>query len=70
MNRNIKRYASYVAAVTIGIMAFGYIASSQADAPSKLVAICYRGHTMYVDKGALNYYLKLGATLGACQTSE
>jgi hypothetical protein len=51
-------------------MAFGFLASSLADNPSKLVAMCYRSHTIYVDKGAVQEYLKRGATLGACRTSE
>jgi hypothetical protein len=70
MNRILNRYTGYGTAVLVGLMAFSFIASSLADNPDKLTTICYRGHTLCVDKGDLNQYLKLGATLGACRTSE
>lgn len=69
MNRKIKRYAGYGTAMVFGMLAFCFVASSQADNADKRVTICYRGNTLVVDRGALNYYIKLGATIGACSTS-
>lgn len=70
MNRKMKRYSGYAAAVVVGMLAFCCVASSQAgDSAHGTTTICYRSNTLVVSNGAVKEYLRLGATLGACATS-
>ncbi|EDY22297.1 hypothetical protein CfE428DRAFT_0422 [Chthoniobacter flavus Ellin428] len=70
MNRKIKRYTGYAAAVVVGMLAFCFVASSRADNSIRgKTTICYRCHTLVVDNGEVKDYLRSGATVGACATS-
>lgn len=69
MSRKIKRYTGCGAAVAVGMLAFCFVASSRADNAKQRTTICYRYHTLVVDRGDLNQYLKAGASIGACPTS-
>jgi hypothetical protein len=69
MNRNIQKYTSYTLAIVIGILAYLSVASSVAG-DDRRVAMCYRGHTIYVEQDDVRDYLRRGATLGACRISS